>query len=106
MSGVVFHSCLSAVALAVPGVVTLIVNTLQFLHSIHQSISQAKHFGQSFAFDAPKIWNEPPNDVRSATSVASFRKKPTNLPVCKSLSAIASLVTPVSPWYDLAMSLD
>ena len=25
---------------------------------------------------------------------------------CKSLSAIASPVTPVSPWYDLAMSLD
>ena len=29
-----------------------------------------------------------------------------NLLVCKSLSTIASPVTPVSPWYDLAMSLD
>ena len=29
-----------------------------------------------------------------------------NLPVCNSLSAIASPVTPVSPWYDLAMSFD
>ena len=34
-----------------------------------------KHFGHSFAFEAPKIWNELPDDVRSATSVASFRKK-------------------------------
>ena len=29
----------------------------------------------SFAFDAPKISNDLPQDVRSATSVASFRKK-------------------------------
>ena len=56
-----------------------------------------KHFGHSFAFDAPKIWNDIPHDVRSATSVASFRKKAQNLPVCKSLSAIASHITPVSP---------
>ena len=34
-----------------------------------------KHFGHSFAFDALKIWNELPHDVRSAASVASFRKK-------------------------------
>ena len=29
----------------------------------------------SFAYDAPKIWNEPADDVLSATSIASFRKK-------------------------------
>ena len=29
-----------------------------------------------------------------------------NLPVCKSLPTIASPITSVSPWYDLAMSLD
>ena len=41
----------------------------------HSSVfKSAKHFGHSFAFDAPKIWNDP-QDVRSATSVASFRKK-------------------------------
>ena len=34
-----------------------------------------KHFDHSFAFDAPKIWNELPHDVCSAASVASFRKK-------------------------------
>ena len=42
----------------------------------HSSIfKSAKHFGHSFAFDAPKIWNDLSQDVRSATSVASFRKK-------------------------------
>ena len=37
-----------------------------------------KHFGHSFAFDAPRIWKELPHDVRSAASVASFRKKHKN----------------------------
>ena len=42
----------------------------------HSSVfKSAKHFGHSFAFDAPKIWNDLPQDVRGATSVASFRKK-------------------------------
>ena len=42
----------------------------------HSSVfKSAKHFGHSFAFDAPNIWNDLPQDVRSATSVASFRKK-------------------------------
>ena len=42
----------------------------------HSSVfKSAKHFGRSFAFDAPKIWNDLPQDARSATSVASFRKK-------------------------------
>ena len=42
----------------------------------HSSVfKSAKHFGHSFAFDAPKIWNDLPQDARSATSVASFRKK-------------------------------
>ena len=69
------RSCLLVVVPIVLGIVTQIVNTLQFLLSIHQSLSQPKHFGHSFAFDAPKIWNDLPQDVRSATSVASFRKK-------------------------------
>ena len=34
-----------------------------------------KHFGLSFAYDAPKIWNDLPDDVRSATSLHSFRRK-------------------------------
>ena len=42
-----------------------------FRSSVFKSV---KHFDHSFAFDAPKIWNELPHDVRSAASVASFRK--------------------------------
>ena len=34
-----------------------------------------KHFGLSFAYDAPIIWNDLPNDVRSAKFLTSFRKK-------------------------------
>ena len=43
-----------------------------FCPSVFKSV---KHFDHSFAFDAPRIWNELPHDVRSAASVASFRKK-------------------------------
>ena len=33
----------------------------------HSSVfKSAKHFGHSFAFDAPKIWNDLPQDVRSS----------------------------------------
>ena len=39
------------------------------------SWSSAKDFGISFAYDAPKICNDLPADVRSATSLHSFRKK-------------------------------
>ena len=35
-----------------------------------------KHFGLSFAYDAPMIWNDLPDEVRStANSLASFRSK-------------------------------
>ena len=43
-----------------------------FCSSVFKSV---KHFYHSFAFDAPKIWNELPHNVCSAASVASFRKK-------------------------------
>ena len=32
-----------------------------------------KHFGISFAYDAPKIWNDLSDDVHLATSLHSFR---------------------------------
>ena len=34
-----------------------------------------KHFGLSFAYDAPMIWNDLPDEVRSANSLASSRSK-------------------------------
>ena len=43
-----------------------------FATSIYKS---SKHFGLSFAYDAPKIWNDLPDDVRLATSLHSFRRK-------------------------------
>ena len=43
-----------------------------FRSSVFKSV---KHFDYSFVFGAPKIWSELPHGVRSAASVASFRKK-------------------------------
>ena len=37
--------------------------------------TSTKNFGLSFAYDAPKIWNDLPDDVHSATSLHSFTKK-------------------------------
>ena len=50
----------------------IILHVPQYQPSIYKS---TKQFGLSFAYDAPNIWNELPDDVRSATSIASFRKK-------------------------------
>ena len=49
----------------------IILHVPQYQPSIYIS---TKQFGLSFAYDAPKIWNEFPDVVRSATSIASFRK--------------------------------
>ena len=45
----------------------------QFIPSVHKSSS--KQFGFSLAYDAPKVWNELLDDIHSATSLLSFRKK-------------------------------
>ena len=50
----------------------IILHVPQYQPSIYKS---TKQFGLSFAYDAPKIWNELPDNVQSATSIASFRKK-------------------------------
>ena len=61
-----------------------------FATSIHKS---SKHFGLSFTYDAPKIWNDLPDDVRSATSLHSFRRK---LKIY--IFAQTSAVPGFSPW--------
>ena len=43
-----------------------------FASSVYKS---SKHVGLSFAYDAPKIWNNLPDDICSTTSLHSFRKK-------------------------------
>ena len=44
----------------------------QFRPSVHKS---KRHFSRSFAYDAPKVWNDLPDEIRSAQSLASFRTK-------------------------------
>ena len=34
-----------------------------------------KHFGYTFAFAAPIVWNDLPDDVQSALTPGCFRKK-------------------------------
>ena len=64
----------------------------------HSSLyKSSKHFGLSFAFDAPKIWNDLPNDVRCATSIATFRKTSNLTCLQKTLHHSPSL-TPMSLW--------
>ena len=53
-----------------------------FRSSVFKSV---KHFDHSFAFDAPKIWNELSHDVHSAASVASFRLTCLEKPIRHSL---------------------
>ena len=48
---------------------------LEIPHFATSLCKSSKHFGLSFAYDAPKIWNDLPDDVRSATSLHSFRRK-------------------------------
>ena len=43
----------------------------QFCPSVHKS---KNHFGHSFAFDAPTVWNHLPNEIRSAPTLTCFRK--------------------------------
>ena len=40
--------------------------------SVHKSVKQ---FGNSFAFDAPTVWNAPPDEICVSPSPASFRKQ-------------------------------
>ena len=44
---------------------------LKFYPSVYKSVKQ---FGNSFAFDAPTVWNALPDEIRASPSLASFRK--------------------------------
>ena len=99
------RSCLLVVVPIVLGIVTQIVNTLQFLLSIHQSLSQPN----ILAIVLPLML------LRSGmTSLKMFAVQHQLPPSERSLKYTClqkpihhSLpVTSVSPWYDLAMSLD
>ena len=44
----------------------------KFCPSVHKSVKQ---FGNSFAFDAPTVWNALPDEIRASPLLASFRKQ-------------------------------
>ena len=44
----------------------------KFYPSVHKSVKQ---FGNSFAFDAPTVWNALPGEICASPSLASFRKQ-------------------------------
>ena len=44
----------------------------KFCPSVHKSVKQ---FGNSFAFDAPTLWNALPDEIRASSSLAFFRKQ-------------------------------
>ena len=85
-------SCLSAAVPIVPGVVTQIINTLQFLLSTHQSISQSN----ILAIVLPlMLLRSGMNSLMMCTVQYQFppSERSSKLTVCKSLSTIASPVT-------------
>ena len=43
----------------------------KFYPSVHKSVKQ---FGNSFAFDAPTVWNALPDEICASPSLASYRK--------------------------------
>ena len=43
----------------------------KFYPSVHKSVKQ---FGNSFAFDAPTIWNAPPDEICASPSFSLFHK--------------------------------
>ena len=48
---------------------------LEVPHFTTSVCKSTKHFGLSFGYDAPRIWNDLPDDACSATSLHSFIKK-------------------------------
>ena len=46
-----------------------------FLNFTHLYTNRKKHFGHSFAFDAPTLWNDLPDDVRSCFNSCLFQEK-------------------------------
>ena len=69
----------------------------QFYPSVYKS---KKRFGHSFAFDAPTLWNDLPDDVNSAQTLACFRKKLKSYLFDKAFTLVSKFpgVSVVSTW--------
>ena len=96
---IIVHTILGGVG---PTEISLL--SLNFVHLYKKS---ERHFSHSLAYDAPKVWNDLPAEIRSASSLACFRKK-LDIPIHQSISTIVFfLFLPVvSVVLTLAMSLN
>ena len=73
ISAILVLICLFFVKDMAQGTTIQIKGFCSFLSSTYLHIK--KRFGHSFAFDAPTVWNDFPEDVCSAPTLARFRKK-------------------------------
>ena len=76
----------------------------KFCPSVHKSVKQ---FVNSFAFDAPTVWNAFPGEIRVSPSLASFRKQLKTYLYTKAYPPQSVSFPWRSPWcLTLLMSLD
>ena len=74
---------------------SIILDIPQYMPSLPKS---TKHVSTSFSFDAPKIWNYLPADIRSAPILMSFRTRLKAYLFWKGLSSLASPYPVGSLW--------
>ena len=97
---ILHHPCLLAATPTVPGVVILIVNTLQFLLSTPLSTSQSNTLAIVFHLMLPGF-GMVFLMINAVQHLLSLSGKTENSPFCKSLSTLAT----TSPLYLLGMTL-
>ena len=61
----------------------------KFCPSVRKSVKQ---FGNSFAFDAPTVWNTLPDEIRASASLGLLQKAAQNLPVHQSIPTLAWII--------------
>ena len=102
-TGILLHIFLPTAVLILPGAVKVVAISLSFYTSVHKSVKQ---FGNSFAFDAPTMWNALPDKSRASPSLASLRKqlksylysKHTHLSLDHSLGILRGAWPLLCPW--------
>ena len=73
-TGILLHIILPTAVLIAPDSAKVVAISLsfKFYPSVHKSVKQ---FSNSFAFDAPTVWNALPDAICASPSLASFRKQ-------------------------------
>ena len=72
----------------------MLLEVPHFATSVYKS---TKHFDFSFAYDAPKFWNDWPDDVRQPL-LSTHPEKTHNVSLCKHISTLISAFPGLSPW--------